>query len=510
MKILLNIISGMLGAGKTHYINEMIKKLTKEKIVIIQLESGKEAINKNFKNIKIIKLDVEQFTENEIKKICMLYKPDRLIVECNIMKRYDDQIKVLYKKEFVNIFKYEKKITLIDTLTFDMYFKNMATLIYPCIENADIIKLNNETAIKKNKKREIIKALRRINPNFFLLEESRKNRIFNGNKIFNTLFTLIISCILIILIYDFLRFKDLININVEWIKIACIKFTGIIIETIPFIILGATVSGIIQVFISDEKLINIFPKNTFLSCIFSSMLGIFLPICECGSIPIARGLLRRGIPMSSVITFLLASPIVNPIAILSTVIVFSDNKSIIVYRIFLGLIVSILSGLVVGFLCKNKKVITDEYYCNCSNCSNMKNTNNTIFKKLKLTSNYIINELIEIGKFIVIGAFLSSLLQSIISIEAFDLKNLSLYAELGIIVLFSLLFSICSTSDAFIAKGFIDTISTRSIIGFLILGPIINIKNIILLKGSFSTSLIFKLILTVITICLTLLITMTI
>ncbi|WP_354567564.1 permease [Glaciihabitans sp. UYNi722] len=49
-----------------------------------------------------------------------------------------------------------------------------------------------------------------------------------------------------------------------------------------------------------------------------SFLGIFLPVCECGNLPLARGLIVKGFTVSESMTFLLAAPIVNPITIITT------------------------------------------------------------------------------------------------------------------------------------------------------------------------------------------------
>jgi len=55
-------------------------------------------------------------------------------------------------------------------------------------------------------------------------------------------------------------------------------------------------------------------------------------------------------------------------------------------------------------------------------------------------------------------------------------------------------FSVCSTSDAFIARTFTNQFSTGSIIGFLVLGPMIDVKNMLVLLSSFRKSFVVKLV----------------
>ncbi|QHT61084.1 hypothetical protein GXP70_14730 [Paenibacillus lycopersici] len=60
------------------------------------------------------------------------------------------------------------------------------------------------------------------------------------------------------------------------------------------------------------------PKNFFFAFITAALLGIFFPICECGIIPVVRGFIKRGLPLHLGVVILIASPIVNPIVFTST------------------------------------------------------------------------------------------------------------------------------------------------------------------------------------------------
>ena len=114
---------------------------------------------------------------------------------------------------------------------------------------------------------------------------------------------------------------------------------SVIIESLPFVVLGIALSILVQVWIPDRWIARALPKNTFLRRLAISFLGVLLPVCECGNLPFARGLIARGFSVSESLTFLLAAPIINPITILTTYQAFGLNNGVLVARLAGGFFV---------------------------------------------------------------------------------------------------------------------------------------------------------------------------
>src|SRR5919199_5842667 len=100
----------------------------------------------------------------------------------------------------------------------------------------------------------------------------------------------------------------------DWISI----FLGILVEATPFLLLGVVVSSLVHVFISEDRLLRLVPKNPVLSLVPALAVGMMMPVCECGNVAVARRFLAKGVPASTCIAFLLASPILNPVALFAT------------------------------------------------------------------------------------------------------------------------------------------------------------------------------------------------
>src|SRR5687768_1135273 len=102
-------------------------------------------------------------------------------------------------------------------------------------------------------------------------------------------------------------------------------FTAIVVEALPFVLLGAVVSGAIEVFVGDRSIDRIARLPLWLQMPAAALGGVAFPVCECGSVPVSRRLISRGIHPAAGITFMLASPIFNPIVLASTWFAYSSR-----------------------------------------------------------------------------------------------------------------------------------------------------------------------------------------
>lgn len=69
-------------------------------------------------------------------------------------------------------------------------------------------------------------------------------------------------------------------------------------------------------------------------------------------------------------------------------------------------------------------------------------------------------------------------------------------------LIFAYIISLCSEADAFIARTFVEQFTMGSIVGFLILGPMIDIKNTLVLLTSFKKRFAVELIILIFLLCL--------
>ncbi len=109
------------------------------------------------------------------------------------------------------------------------------------------------------------------------------------------------------------------------------------------------VVAVIRTFFSPEKTRAILShKQGYWGNVFASLLGIVTPFCSCSAVPLFLGFLGAGVPLGVTFSFLVASPMINEVALVMLWGLFGWQISLI--YIGSGLLIAIFSGLVIGRL----------------------------------------------------------------------------------------------------------------------------------------------------------------
>jgi uncharacterized membrane protein YraQ (UPF0718 family) len=199
------------------------------------------------------------------------------------------------------------------------------------------------------------------------------------------------------------------------------------------------------------------------------------------------------VPVGFGVTFMLSVPIINPVVIMSTYYAFYDKKVMVLLRIVGGFIAAILIGMIVNALEKNKQGLIIDFsendnYCNCGCNSYLENQN-----KIKAIIEHTNREFLDIMGYLIFGTFISSIFQ--VAVSHGEINFISDNKIFGIIVMMLLGFflSLCSEVDAFIGRSFLANYSFSGVAAFLILGPMLDLKNLIMIIGAFKKSFVLKL-----------------
>lgn len=340
------------------------------------------------------------------------------------------------------------------------------------------------------------------------MEAKGQRFLYNINQLIKIL---AIAVIVVVIVYILNSFS-LLYINKSALNNFTTIFFSIILEGIPFIILGSFISSLIQVFVSEERLARLIPRNKLLGTFIAAFIGLLFPVCECAIVPIVKRLIKKGLPLNMAVTFMLAVPIINPIVLASTYYAFLGKPYMVFLRAGFGVASAMIIGYLVSILQTNNplknNINHDEQECSCGHHSHShghhhhhEHLHEHDDGKWSEIIGHTNSEVYDVGKLFIIGAFLAAALQTFIPrqlILSIGSGNLS-----SIIVMMTLAFvlSICSETDAFIARTFLNQFTVGSIIGFLILGPMIDIKNTIMLSGNFKLGFVIKLIFLIICIC---------
>src|SRR5215203_5049662 len=137
---------------------------------------------------------------------------------------------------------------------------------------------------------------------------------------------------------------------------------SIVVEALPFVILGALVSVVVRLFAPTQRILRLLPKRPLLRRLSISLFGTFMPVCECGNVPVARGLVIKGLSVAESTTFLLAAPIINPVTLLATSQAFRLDPSIVWIRMAGGLLIANLVGGLIALYKDQMELVSKGFY----------------------------------------------------------------------------------------------------------------------------------------------------
>lgn len=256
---------------------------------------------------------------------------------------------------------------------------------------------------------------------------------------------------------------------------------SVLFEALPFVVLGVLLSILVQVWLPPDLIHRALPENAWARRAVLSLLGMFIPVCECGNVPFARGLMMRGLAPAEAMTFLMAAPIVNPIVIFTTHAAFGWDGGILVARLVGGYLVANLIGWLYSKHPDPEAMLTRRFVETCERAAHQPGT------PVQRSLAQFLVELRAVMPALVVGSALAGAVQVLIPRDV--LLQIGSNPVLSIVAMIALaiVVSICSNVDAFFALSFAATFSSGAIIAFLVVGPLVDIKMLALLRTTFTS-----------------------
>ncbi len=311
-------------------------------------------------------------------------------------------------------------------------------------------------------------------------------------------------------------------------------FLSLLVEAVPFLLLGVLFSGLLLFFVDERKLVKLMPQNPLLGAFVGSCVGFLFPVCECGNVPVARRLLMQGVPSPVAIGFLLAAPTINPVVFWATWTAFRDQPEIVFMRVGFSLFIATIIGWVFStqkdlrpllqpsvalsipalrpkskeagskaaetspllqsgtyFLGQSDRVI-DPVELQASMAA-ANTAGKPLAYKFNLLLENTVQEMRELGGVLVLGSAIAAIIQVFVPREIILSLGQGPVTSILAMMLLAAVVSICSTVDSFFALSFASTFTTGSLLSFLVFGPMIDLKGIGLMLSIFKPRAIFYL-----------------
>ncbi|MDW5322391.1 permease [Plantactinospora sp. KLBMP9567] len=250
-------------------------------------------------------------------------------------------------------------------------------------------------------------------------------------------------------------------------------FVSVMVQAVPFLVFGVVLSAVIAVFVPRSFWARALPRHPALAVPVASAAGVVLPGCECGSVPIAGSLIRRGVTPAAALAFLLAAPAINPIVLAATAVAFPGNPEMVVGRAVASLVVAMIMGWLWMRLGR-ADWIRLPYRPELADLS-----------KGRAFWAAIRHDVVHAGGFLVIGAMAAACINVLVPERWLQsLADNPVLSVLALAVL-AVLLSICSEADAFVAAS-LSQFSLSARLTFLVVGPMVDLKLISMQTGVFG------------------------
>lgn len=269
----------------------------------------------------------------------------------------------------------------------------------------------------------------------------------------------------------------------QWMAI----FMSIIIEALPFVLVGAILSGFIEVYLTPEKVTRYLPQNKLLRILFGTFIGFIFPSCECGIVPIINRLLEKKVPSYTAIPFLATAPIINPIVLFATYSAFGNSWRFLMLRLLGASIVAIALGIMLGFVVDSQIIKVNAKPSHFHDYSGY-----PLGKKIFLALSHAIDEFFDTGRYLVFGTLIASAMQIYLPTRMLTAIGANPLTAILVMMLLAFILSLCSEADAFIGASLLSTFGMAPVMAFLLIGPMIDIKNLMMMLGRFKTSFIMQ------------------
>ena len=260
-------------------------------------------------------------------------------------------------------------------------------------------------------------------------------------------------------------------------------FTAIVAEAIPFVLLGALVAAVMEVYVPDRVFAFVGRLPLPMQVPVAALGGFAFPVCECGSVPVARRLISKGLHPSAGLSFMLASPIFNPIVLAATWIAYRPRGlglQMVLGRAGLGLLIAMVAAWVVDSdAAKGLLRTRGDEHCHDDCCST----------KTASFSSHLTEEFFYMGKFLILGAALAASMQALVPQSL--IAGAAAYPVFATLALMGLAFlsSLCSEADAFVAVSF-TPFPLSSQLGFLVFGPLFDFKLLFMYRATFNRAVV--------------------
>lgn len=242
----------------------------------------------------------------------------------------------------------------------------------------------------------------------------------------------------------------------------------ILLETAPLLLLAFIFAGVIKAFMPDSFVNWLKHGRSTVQATKGMAVGIPLPLCSCSIIPVYHSLVKKGVPQSAAVAFLIATPELGIDAILISLPLLGSDLTVI--RLICAAILAVVVALVVAkYSQKNKH----EHVIEATSAAPAL----SFGEKFKSGMHYSIHDLLDhIAPWILVGILIAALIHPVLG--NLSLATIPSYLQVVLFAVLGIPVYVCASSATpLVAVFLINGVSPGAGLAFLLAGPATNIST---------------------------------
>lgn len=492
------VISGFLGAGKTKAILSLEKRLSFSKLHLIYMEKGKSAYTTDFQK----KCASFQFCEDELalERHLEFLKAEEKDKEAVVWIEYNgtyapETLFSLLQKQAG--FSLQAWIVVTNEQQMQYVFSDLSTYMLPhfyhstavlYLEKNGIDAEKNEPATRssQNLAKEIQKLCR--HKKIYALSSKEAEKIFLQERTSATVRMLYAGAGLwaLFLLWAYLQLPLADTVR-PFLQNFTQAFLSLCLQLIPFLLLSAVLSSFLQLFVQDGFFQKISQHSLF-ALPFTLLSSFFLPICDCGLIPIWTRLCKKGVRFEIGLFLFMTSCVFNPLVLASTYFAYPEQSAMVIYRGVIGLVLALLAYLVCSFLFERQENQSfsqkiKELYCEASLQQGSFGKESS---KFSLFVSHFVNEFYLLCKAVVGGIAFSTLVHLLLEQKALTWLSQHSAGSYVFLALALVFMGVCASANAFLSKNFMLVLPPKFLLIYMLFSPYLDLKNLLLMREGFG------------------------
>jgi uncharacterized membrane protein YraQ (UPF0718 family) len=255
-------------------------------------------------------------------------------------------------------------------------------------------------------------------------------------------------------------------------------FFAIVIQSVPFLVLGVVLSGVISALLSEKFVARVMPRRTALAVPVAGIAGIALPACECAVVPVANSLTRRGLPASVALTFMLAAPAINPAVLVSTAVAFSGRVDMVSARFLASLLTAVMIGWIYVWAAARFPAL---HLPDIGQRLPHRESDSAWSRFVGA----VWHDFLPAAGFLVLGGIVAATINVLVPIGVVEAVADNALLAVVALTVFAFVIALCSEADAFVAASLTAFSDTAKLV-FLVVGPAMDIKLASMEAGQFG------------------------